>query len=82
MEAVKEIEDVRKLAPASRHAVQYIAMHYLSRCVPARNRLAGKQSAPCRRADKEMVAGLLARSAPLFSETDPWLRDALTLSGL
>jgi hypothetical protein len=61
-----EISAVLKLAPASKEAVQYAAMHYLARCVAA-------TSSTCNPADREFLARLPERYGPLFDDDDAWL---------
>jgi hypothetical protein len=61
-----EIAEVLKLAPASKEAVQYVAMHYLARCVV-------RDAPACKPADREFLDRLPEKYARLFRDGDPWL---------
>ena len=61
-----EVNEVLALAPASRRAVQYVAMYHLARC-PALT------SPGCRAFDREFIARLPDKYGPLFEPDDQWL---------
>jgi hypothetical protein len=61
-----EIAEVLRLAPASKEAVQYVAMHYLARCV-------ARSGPACKPADQDFLAGLPEKYGRLFGDGDPWL---------
>jgi hypothetical protein len=69
-----EIAAALKLAPASKEAVQYAAMHYLARCV-------AHPSPACGPADREFLTRLPERYGRLFDEDDPWLAQLKALGG-
>jgi len=68
-----EIGAVLKLAPASKEAVQYAAMHYVSRCLAAK-------TAACKDGDREFLARLAERYGSLFDDDDPWLAQIRALA--
>jgi hypothetical protein len=69
-----EISDVLKLAPASKEAVQYVAMHYLARCV-------ARAGSRCDPADRQFLAALPKRYGRLFDDDDPWLAQIRAFGG-
>lgn len=64
--ADEEVRQALALAPASRRAIQYVAMHYLARgCL--------RTGAGCTPAAIEFLQNLPGKYGPLFTDGDPWL---------
>jgi hypothetical protein len=71
-DASPEIGALRKMAPASKRAIQYIAMYEFARCYSEQGR--------CSDARKGELSALLRKVKPLFSEKDEWYQQASSIA--
>jgi hypothetical protein len=72
LSASADIAAIRNLAPPSRRAVQYIAMHLLARCFAPPSR--------CSKEEQKELTALLERTRALFLDGDEWFTQAYEIA--